>query len=304
MRASVPKCNTQQPPTHDQHDRPTDRSIDRADRASRARACRRILYWVEYGISTFSTTRRARGRVKQPPSLCERSDGDDETKAVASPPPGRDTFCARPPPPRTGQHSPPSLSRGQTPSQQPTATDSAGSNGIPAPSTPLPSATTRHRPSDQTPLLTHTHTQQTTIHDEQQSLTPPSATSRFGASNLHQRDSRSDLFKGYTGGGAASSRTAHNASPRVGGGVGGGGGGGYNNGYSGNNNNGSLGIDGGAQRGGYRPATPNSRFVPIPAPFRSSLDWGGVRACVACSVGKCGWMDGWMEGERERERGH
>jgi len=92
--------------------------------------------------------------------------------------------------------------------------------------------------------------------------------SRFGASNLHQRDSRSDLFKGYTGGGAASSRTAHNASPRVGGGggygysggVGGGGGGGYNNGYSGNNNNnGSLGIDGGAQRGGYRPATPNSR---------------------------------------------
>ncbi|KAK4459953.1 hypothetical protein QBC42DRAFT_289024 [Cladorrhinum samala] len=81
--------------------------------------------------------------------------------------------------------------------------------------------------------------------------------SRFG-SNLHQRDSRSDLFKGYTGSG--SSRSSPNPQqPRSGG---------Y--GYSGyqppaaSNNVGSsnstyLGIGEGSSRGGFRPATPNRK---------------------------------------------
>ncbi|WYZ37516.1 hypothetical protein EsH8_II_001022 [Colletotrichum jinshuiense] len=76
--------------------------------------------------------------------------------------------------------------------------------------------------------------------------------SRFGASSLHQRDSRSALFEGYTGDNA---RRPVSASPsRLGGG--------YGYGYAGSSASpapsaaGShLGVDG----RGFRPATPNSR---------------------------------------------
>ncbi|KAK0740546.1 hypothetical protein B0T18DRAFT_211306 [Schizothecium vesticola] len=84
--------------------------------------------------------------------------------------------------------------------------------------------------------------------------------SRFPSSTLHQRDSRNDLFKGYTGGGS-SSRTAtaspsrlnqpsgyggYNASPSSSHGLGGGGGSSTPGGYGANNT-------------GFRPATPNAR---------------------------------------------
>lgn len=73
--------------------------------------------------------------------------------------------------------------------------------------------------------------------------------SRFGNSTLHQRDSRSALFEGYTGG-ADSTRRQFSPSPNsVGGGYGYGG-------YPGSNGNGGhLGV----QSRGYRPATPNSK---------------------------------------------
>lgn len=71
--------------------------------------------------------------------------------------------------------------------------------------------------------------------------------SRFGASSLHQRDSRNDLFKGYTGSGTASQRPVSASPSRVGGyGYGG---------YQDNNNGSHLGVE----NRGYRPATPNSR---------------------------------------------
>ncbi|KAF6821303.1 ER-golgi snare complex subunit [Colletotrichum sojae] len=76
--------------------------------------------------------------------------------------------------------------------------------------------------------------------------------SRFGGSSLHQRDSRSALFEGYTG---DNSRRPVSASPsRVGGG--------YGYGYAGSSASpapmGShLGVDNGGR--GFRPATPNSR---------------------------------------------
>ncbi|KAK4644677.1 protein transport protein bet1 [Podospora bellae-mahoneyi] len=80
--------------------------------------------------------------------------------------------------------------------------------------------------------------------------------SRFPSSTLHQRDSRSDLFKGYSGG--PSSRTASpstfNSQPgRAGGGYGYGG-------YISNNGSSSLGIgEGSSGNGGYRSATPNRK---------------------------------------------
>ncbi|KAF6822835.1 ER-golgi snare complex subunit [Colletotrichum musicola] len=81
-------------------------------------------------------------------------------------------------------------------------------------------------------------------------LTPQ--TPIFGGSSLHQRDSRSALFEGYTG---DNSRRPVSASPsRVGGG--------YGYGYAGSSASpapmGShLGVDNGSR--GFRPATPNSR---------------------------------------------
>ena len=79
-------------------------------------------------------------------------------------------------------------------------------------------------------------------------LTKPFA--RFGASSLHQRDSRSALFEGYTG--DAASRRPVSASPRQGG---------Y--GYGGygapSTSNTGLGISGSGPQGGFRPATPNRR---------------------------------------------
>ncbi|KAI1447434.1 hypothetical protein F5Y02DRAFT_24343 [Annulohypoxylon stygium] len=74
--------------------------------------------------------------------------------------------------------------------------------------------------------------------------------SRFGHSTLHQRDSRSALFEGYSGSGRNSADPARRPSPSVG----------YGYGYPGGNSNGSannhLGVD---NRGAYRPATPNSK---------------------------------------------
>ncbi|KAJ3943919.1 protein transport protein bet1 [Colletotrichum tropicale] len=77
--------------------------------------------------------------------------------------------------------------------------------------------------------------------------------SRFGASSLHQRDSRSALFEGYTGDNA---RRPVSASPsRLGG---------YGYGYAGGSaspapTGSHLGVDNGAR--GFRPATPNSRYA-------------------------------------------
>ncbi|KAK9769859.1 putative t-SNARE coiled-coil-like protein [Seiridium cardinale] len=75
--------------------------------------------------------------------------------------------------------------------------------------------------------------------------------SRFGGSNLHQRDSRSALFEGYKGG-ADTTRRQYSASPAsVGGGYG------YSGGYPGSNGSGGhLGVQ---ENKGFRPATPNSR---------------------------------------------
>ncbi|KAK3315286.1 SNARE domain-containing protein [Apodospora peruviana] len=84
--------------------------------------------------------------------------------------------------------------------------------------------------------------------------------SRFGASSLHQRDSRSDLFKGYTGFGADASRRTVSASPSRPAP-----GGGYGYGYQSSNGSSypgghqNLGVDNRQGGGGYRPATPNSR---------------------------------------------
>ncbi|KAK4181097.1 hypothetical protein QBC36DRAFT_318602 [Triangularia setosa] len=81
--------------------------------------------------------------------------------------------------------------------------------------------------------------------------------SRFPSSTLHQRDSRSDLFKGYSGGPSSSSRTASpstfSSQPGRGGGYGYGG-------YNSNNGSSSLGIgEGSSGNGGYRSATPNRK---------------------------------------------
>ncbi|KAM5342948.1 hypothetical protein ACJ41O_013914 [Fusarium nematophilum] len=74
---------------------------------------------------------------------------------------------------------------------------------------------------------------------------------RFGASSLHQRDSRSALFEGYTG--DAASRRPVSASPSRGYGYGG-----Y--GAPSPSPLGAGGYDGGAAaRGAFRSATPNRR---------------------------------------------
>lgn len=86
----------------------------------------------------------------------------------------------------------------------------------------------------------------------------PTQTHRFNSS-LHQRDSRSALFEGYTGSGADGSSNRRGITPspsRLGpaGGYGysGGGGGGYANGTG-------LGVPNGGGAGGFRPATPNRK---------------------------------------------
>lgn len=84
--------------------------------------------------------------------------------------------------------------------------------------------------------------------------------SRFGNSNLHQRDSRSALFEGYTGAGADNRRPVSTSPSRPG--VGGGYGYGYPSGSgsgtpTGGPTSGHLGVG----KGSYRPATPNSRYV-------------------------------------------
>ncbi|GAB1312975.1 protein transport protein bet1 [Madurella fahalii] len=78
--------------------------------------------------------------------------------------------------------------------------------------------------------------------------------SRFGASSLHQRDSRSDLFKGYTGGAGSRAVSASPNRQQPGGGYG------YS-GYQPGNSSGSSSHLGAApeSRGGYRPATPNRK---------------------------------------------
>ncbi|POR31869.1 Uncharacterized protein TPAR_07919 [Tolypocladium paradoxum] len=70
---------------------------------------------------------------------------------------------------------------------------------------------------------------------------------RFGASSLHQRDSRSALFEGYTGDPTTTRRTT-TASPS--------GGYGYPGGSNGNGHaSGGLGVE----RQSFRPATPNRK---------------------------------------------
>jgi blocked-early-in-transport protein 1 len=85
-------------------------------------------------------------------------------------------------------------------------------------------------------------------------------TSRFGTSSLHQRDSRSVLFAGYTGdqsqrggGGRPSPSPSPNAG--VGGGYGYSGYGGYSPSMMGSNGYG----DAGSPSHGYRSATPNRK---------------------------------------------
>lgn len=82
-------------------------------------------------------------------------------------------------------------------------------------------------------------------------------TSRFGPSTLHQRDPRSALFDSYTGDRNSSNRAA-SASPAAGG---------YT-GYAGSTSSSGVGAPGGGSgmmmgqvNGGFRSATPNSRYV-------------------------------------------
>jgi blocked-early-in-transport protein 1 len=78
---------------------------------------------------------------------------------------------------------------------------------------------------------------------------------RFGGSSLHQRDPRSALFENYTGGGNDRTRNASSTPSRPGAH-----GGSYR--YSGAaNGSAELGAGLGGDRLGYRPATPNSRYV-------------------------------------------
>ncbi|KAK3397252.1 hypothetical protein B0T20DRAFT_253135 [Sordaria brevicollis] len=85
--------------------------------------------------------------------------------------------------------------------------------------------------------------------------------SRFAHSSLHQRDPRSDLFKGYSGSSASERRSANASPARYGGGgygYGGGvgvGGSNYGN-YNGGSSSSTLGVQ---ERGGFRSATPNSK---------------------------------------------
>ncbi|CAK7262527.1 protein transport protein bet1 [Sporothrix epigloea] len=83
------------------------------------------------------------------------------------------------------------------------------------------------------------------------------ASSRFGSSNLHQRDPRSALFEGYVGPGADTNGHANqrntNASPNRFG-TPGSSAGGYGYGYPGGSGSSLT-----PQNGGYRSATPNRR---------------------------------------------
>ncbi|KAI1278601.1 hypothetical protein F5Y07DRAFT_64055 [Xylaria sp. FL0933] len=73
--------------------------------------------------------------------------------------------------------------------------------------------------------------------------------SRFGHSSLHQRDSRSALFEGYSGADSTRRQVSASPSPALGGY-------GYNGGGSGSGSGSQhLGVD----NRGFRPATPNSR---------------------------------------------
>ncbi|RFU76273.1 snare domain-containing [Trichoderma arundinaceum] len=80
---------------------------------------------------------------------------------------------------------------------------------------------------------------------------------RFGTSSLHQRDSRSVLFAGYTGDQSQRGRPSPSPSPNagVGGGYGYSGHGGYSPSNSGNGYGGSPGTPSHA----YRTATPNKK---------------------------------------------
>ncbi|KAI1353290.1 hypothetical protein F5Y01DRAFT_65059 [Xylaria sp. FL0043] len=73
--------------------------------------------------------------------------------------------------------------------------------------------------------------------------------SRFGHSSLHQRDSRSALFEGYSGADSTRRQVSASPSPALGGYGYNGGGGGSGSGSQ------HLGVD----NRGFRPATPNSR---------------------------------------------
>ncbi|OTA76128.1 hypothetical protein M434DRAFT_38918 [Hypoxylon sp. CO27-5] len=80
---------------------------------------------------------------------------------------------------------------------------------------------------------------------------------RFGHSTLHQRDSRSALFEGYSGSGRNSADPTRRPSPALGG---------YGYGYPGGSNGSAggsthLGVE---SRGGYRPATPNHKYGSTP----------------------------------------
>lgn len=92
--------------------------------------------------------------------------------------------------------------------------------------------------------------------------------SRFGSSQLHQRDPRSALFENYNGG--ANNTRAASSSPST---QGGGYGAGY--GYTGGAN-GSAGLGAGmGEKANYRPATPNSRYVGMegsPMALRMRMD--------------------------------
>ncbi|KKP01612.1 hypothetical protein THAR02_06286 [Trichoderma harzianum] len=79
---------------------------------------------------------------------------------------------------------------------------------------------------------------------------------RFGASSLHQRDSRSMLFAGYNGG-DQSQRTRPSPSPSPNAGVGGGYGYSSYGGYSPSMSNGYG--DAGSPSNSYRTATPNKK---------------------------------------------
>ena len=74
--------------------------------------------------------------------------------------------------------------------------------------------------------------------------------SRFGHSNLHQRDPRSALFEGYNPpGGNGPNRQQANASPNRYGSYG----------YVANGGTGTPGLGPGTPSAGYRPATPNRK---------------------------------------------
>lgn len=88
---------------------------------------------------------------------------------------------------------------------------------------------------------------------------------RFGNSTLHQRDSRSALFEGYSGGsgsgGGDATRRQYSASPA----------GGYGYGYQGGSNGSSVGGGGhlAVENKGYRPATPNRKYAMNPTYLRT-----------------------------------